>query len=109
MFLEVDFPKPQSVDHVRVEASHDQGKTRVRLEVFENGAWIKIPGDPEITDMPSVGGTRRAATEEMKRAGVRYLLLDERDFGAEDIRENGVKWGWTPIGERAGVTLFKAE
>ena len=110
MFLEAEFPRAERVDRVVLECSRDQYRSRVRLEGrLPSGEWRVLGERPEEAELPPPLGLRRAATEELKRRGVRYLLVWDGDFGAEDFRRNGVVWGATFLGERNGARLYRLE
>ncbi|HWQ55220.1 MAG TPA: glycosyltransferase family 39 protein [Bryobacteraceae bacterium] len=108
MSVEVDFGKPRNVDRVLLECSHDQYKIRLRLEgQDEAGKWIPLADEPEQADAPLVEGLRRAATEELKQRGIRYILVWDSDFGADDFRTRPGEWGLGLVGKAPGATLFQ--
>lgn len=110
MFLEVEFPRPQLLDRVVLECSRDQYRTRLRLEGrLPSGQWRVLGDRPEVAELPPPIGLRRAAAFELKRRGVRYVLIWDEDFGAEDFRKNAVLWGATFLGERNGARLYRLD
>ena len=49
----------------------------------------------------------QAATDEIKRHGYRYLLVDSGDIGADDYYRNAGIWGLTLVGQVSGGRLFR--
>ena len=110
MFLEIDLGAPTQADSVRMECARDQGQIRVKLEAQEpNGQWTVISDVPDETQLPSLGGMRRAAIEEMKSAGIQYLLVDKGDFGATDFVTRQPQWGIRLLDDKDQARLYKLE
>lgn len=110
MFIEIDFGRAETADRVVLECSHDQYKIRLKLErQDESGQWIAIADEPEANDRAAPLGLRRAAAEELKLRGIRYLLAYDFDFGAEDFRTKASLWGITFIAERNGARLYRID
>jgi hypothetical protein len=110
MFVEVDVAQPRMIDAVRLECSRDQYQVRLKLEILDaSGRWVQIGGEPSDGEAKPLAGLRRAAIEEMKRANVDYLLVDETDYGAADFRNRTAEWGLQLIDDKGGVKLYRAE
>jgi len=110
MFVEVEFHKPLTLDRVVLECSRDQYRSRVGLEGrLPSGEWRRLDDEPDIAELPPPLGLRRAAAHELKRRGVRYVLIWDEDFGAEDFRKNAVLWGATFLAERNGARLYRLD
>jgi hypothetical protein len=110
MFLEIDFGKPEAIDRVLVECSGDQHAIRLRLEgQAEAGAWKTLAETSEPSFAVPPKGMRRAAIEELRDRGIRYLLIDDTDFGADDFRIRAREWGIERIGERGAGKLYRVE
>ncbi len=110
MFVEVDLGAEQIIDSVVIECSPDQPQIRLRLDGMRQGsAWEAIPARFENSIRPLPVGLRRMATSELKRAGVRYLLVDEKDFGREDFQQRRRAWGITALGEAHGRRLYRID
>jgi hypothetical protein len=80
-FAEIDFGAPVLVDEVRIH-----GKKGV------SAGWPK--------------GMRRAAMEELRRAGITHLLLEARPGLPGELSRNTRFWGVHKAGERAGTHLY---
>ncbi len=110
MFVELDFGAVETVDTVALEYPRDQFKVRLKLEGQDSaGRWQVISDKPEDVDSPPLLGLRRAATAELKARGVNYVLLYDKDFGADDVRRNRDLWGLTMIGEASDARLYRID
>jgi F5/8 type C domain-containing protein/dolichyl-phosphate-mannose-protein mannosyltransferase len=110
MFVELDFGQAETVDSVRLECSQDQQKTRLKLEgQLASGEWKKLDGEPQSETVTAPPDLRRASIEELRRREIKYLLLQDDDFKAEEFRTNYAAWGITPLGERAGARLYRLD
>lgn len=108
MSVEVDFGRLETADAVLLECSHDQWKIRLRLEGQDAaGRWVPLAAEPEAQDRPPIMGLRRAATDELKLRGIRYLLVYDTDFGASDFRKKAVLWNIELAGEAPGARLYR--
>lgn len=108
MYIEVDFGRTETVDAVLLECSNDQTKVRLRLEGQDaRGNWHSLGGEPESRERPPIMGLRAAATEELKRRGIRYFLIHDGDYGAEDFRKKAALWNIELAGEAFGARLYR--
>ncbi len=80
-YAEIDFGTPAPVDEIRIHG--------------DRGVAVEWPG-----------GMRRAAIEELKRAGITHLLLKNRAGLVGDLSRNARYWGVHEAGERAGAHLY---
>ena len=109
MWVEVDFGAGTEVDVVRLECAADQPGIRLRLEGDAGAGWEEIPAVLAERNAGVPAGLRRMVAEEMKRAGVRYVLAHTGGFGWEDFRERAAAWNVSPLGEARGVRLYRFE
>jgi hypothetical protein len=111
MFVELDFATEEQVDAVMIQATADQWNIRLRLEGGREGSdWETISEEFTETNLSSPpAGLRRMVAEELKRAGVRYLLVSETDFGKEDYARRPRSWNLTLLGEAAGARLYRLD
>jgi len=110
MLVEVDLAQPRKVDEVRLECSRDQYQVRLKLEAMDgHGQWVQIGGEPSDGEAKPLAGLRNAATAELKRASVDYLLVDEVDYGATDFRDRTAEWGLRLMDDKGGVKLYRVE
>ena len=108
MSVEVDFGRPETLDAVRLECSHDQWKVRVKLEGQDaSGNWQPLAAAPELREGPPILGLRRQATQELKLRGIDYVAIDGGDFGAADFRDKAELWGLEFVGQGREMRLYR--
>lgn len=78
---EIDFHAPVTVDEIRIHG-------------FRGVAAFWPPG------------MRRAAIDEMKRAGITHIFLQDRHKLTNELYRNAQYWGLHEAGERAGAHLY---
>jgi hypothetical protein len=110
MYIEIDFGRPETVDAVLLEASHDQYGIRLKLDGrLPDGTWMALSdGDPpaDIEPFPSM---RRNATRDVKALGIRHLLIADNDPAAGDYRDRAAEWGLKQLFEHRGLRLYRIE
>jgi hypothetical protein len=110
MYIQVDFGKLQPVDSIVVETSGDTDQARLVVqELTQQAGWNTINAPPLESERPVRASLRRAATQELKLRGIRYLLIDDGQWGAKDWRLYPNAWGITFIGEARGERLYRIE
>jgi hypothetical protein len=108
MFVEVSFGAAQWADSVQIETSPNQWQARLQLEGWDtSGQWKVLCGAPQQSEEAQPPGLRAAVAAELKRRGIDYLLLSDRDRAAEDLRRNAAKWGVRAVGEYRGTRLYQ--
>ncbi len=108
--VDLDFGKPETIDRVRLECSHDQQGIKLHLEALDaSGRWRTIADAPQPSDAPAIPDLRRMATAEAKRRGVDYIAIDHNDFGAADYRAHSDQWGLIPVGVQGDDWLCKIQ
>ena len=63
--------------------------------------------ESRLVDVPVPPGLRSAATQELKRRGIDYLLVIDGEFCADDLRRNTGLWGISQVGEYRGARLYR--
>ncbi|MBV8820298.1 MAG: discoidin domain-containing protein [Acidobacteriaceae bacterium] len=110
MYIEIDFGKPRPVDAVRVETQPDWREADMRIEgMDESGKWMTLTDKVVRTDRPVADNMRRAAAQELKARGIRYLLVGNDDIGAEDFQQHAAYWGVHKIAEAGYARLYYIE
>ncbi len=109
MFVELDLGRERQVSRIVLECSQDHGRTRLRLEGLDAAGGWKLLGEPRFSEAPLPPDLRRRATEAVRQRGVRYLLIHDSDFRAEDFRTRAGEWGLVFLAERAGARLYRIE
>jgi Dolichyl-phosphate-mannose-protein mannosyltransferase len=108
MYVETDFGKTQSIDEVRLDTSFDYANIRLQLEAMDaSGKWVKIAPEPATQAIPAPVGIRRWATRELHARGIDYVVMQDSDWGAEDMREDPESWGFKEIAKGYGARIYK--
>ncbi len=108
MYLEVDFGKPEVVGGVRLECALGQYDMRMRLEGrTEAGQWKTLDDNPRQILVDSPPGLRRAAVEAILARDVKWVMLNDFDFGSEDLLKKTPEWGITAVADRGGARLYR--
>lgn len=108
MYLDVDFKTAQNTDEVCMETSPDPPwPIQLRVEKFDQGRWIPITGQFHAEPNQVKDGIRRAATYELSRRGIHYVLVGDRDYGANDYNDDPASWGFEEIAHIPGSTLYR--
>ena len=106
--VQVDFHGEQTADSVVLEAAPNQYAARLKLEGQDAaGHWQLLAAAPKAGDAPRPLGLRRALAGELKRRGIDYLLVFDRDNGAADLRLNADLWGISAVGDYKGARLYQ--
>ncbi|HMD49290.1 MAG TPA: discoidin domain-containing protein, partial [Bryobacteraceae bacterium] len=110
MYIQIDFGRLQAVDSVTIETSNDADKSSLAVEELTNEAgWNRINAPAEPSESPIRASLRRAAAEEFKARGVRYLLIEDGAWGAKDFRLYSNAWGIRCIGQWRDSRLYYIE
>ena len=72
-----------------------------------SGAWEKIADNPVTVHQTVPQGIRRMATYEMYARGIHYLMIADKNNGAEDFAEDPEAWGLKLIGHTEGERLYR--
>ncbi len=108
MYLGTEIDPPQTADAVRLEFAFGQYDMRMRLEELTGpGQWRPLEAVQTPVEVPSPEGLRRAATAAILARDVRWVMLNEFDFGSEDLIKKAAEWGMTPVADRGGAHLFR--
>jgi len=107
--LEAAFARPETVDEVVLECAAVPG-SRVRVEYLaEDRRWIRLQQAPEEFRAPPPPGLRLDSTRAVKAGGIRFLLVDNSDYTANDMKQNTKLWGLTEVAEGNGIQLYRID
>lgn len=111
MYVEVDFGEFKKVDQVTMDTTTDFHNAQFILEGqgHADWPWQRIGGEPAVKSAPRPPGTRRLATAELKWEGIEYLLIQETDMVAKDMKRDPAAWGVTQLFEKNGARLYRIE
>jgi hypothetical protein len=109
MFYEVTFGGgPQTIDSVMVDCPNDQRQIRLRLEgEAEPGLWDVIDKPSESANLSPAFDLRHAATGELKRSGIPYILISPGSYIEQDVKSDPGAWGLAPVDHVAGWYLYR--
>ncbi len=108
MYIETDFGKYELVDQVALDTSPDYLNVRLEVDVMDkSGAWVKAAFEPHDDVLPAPVAIRRWASRELHARGIDYILMNDTDWGAEDMREDPESWGFKEIAKGHGARIYK--
>jgi hypothetical protein len=108
MYLELDFGRAETVDAVVLETPRPEGKIELRLEGLDAaGRWKVLSAPPQVSDAPLPPGLRRAAIEELKARGIRYMVVFDDDWHATDYMMNSYQWGIRQLLEERQIRVYE--
>ena len=108
MYLDVDFGREEFVDEVRLVVGGDSELTRLQLESMNpSETWEKIAENPAVMYQDVPKNIRRMATYELHARGIHYLMIADRNEGAEDVAEDPESWGLKLLGHTEGERLYQ--
>jgi hypothetical protein len=108
MFVEIELPSPAELTAVIAEVPPDDvGKARLEIEV--DGQWKELVSEPVVTDAPPVKGTRRLATDDLKRSGITHIAVTTDDFFATDMAHDPNAWGVKLVGETGKMRIYRID
>jgi hypothetical protein len=105
MFLALKFAKPQVLDELIIEGAVG-AEAKVQVEVLRSEQWVPLSDTAQVTPLDVPSGLRRAAAQQLKVHGIRYLLVSDSDFYADDMRKYPTFWGLTELREQDRSRLY---
>lgn len=108
MMIEVEYPQPILADRMDVDCGEGQWNSRMRARAQdEDGKWIE-PSSEEWVSMPP-SDQRRSATAELKRWGIRYVLISKNAWQATRFTSRPEEWGLRAVFEGRDSKLYWIE
>ncbi|MGA3187215.1 MAG: glycosyltransferase family 39 protein [Bryobacteraceae bacterium] len=108
MYIDTDFGKYQLLDEVALDTSSDYSKIRLQVEAMDKaGEWVKIATDPQDKEIPAPADIRRWVGRELHARGIDYIVMQDTDWGADDMREDPESWGFKEIAKGYGARIYK--
>jgi hypothetical protein len=108
MYLEAAFGRPETVDTVRLEYIFGQYFSRMRLEgQTESGQWKTLDREPEMILADDMQGLRRAAVAAFLTHRVQWIVLNDSDYAADDLKTKIAEWGITLVEQVNGARLYR--
>ncbi len=107
LWLETDFGHMAELDRLLVAQSEDQRWTSLGVEAMEDGKWTRLHSRESDTVEPARASVRMEARDELKRMGIRWILIPDGAYGADDLLGNPAIWGVTQVAVANGFRLWK--
>ena len=108
MYIETDFPKYELLDQVTMDTSLDYANLHWQVESKNpSGQWVKIASNPETLNIAAPVAIRKWASRELHERGIDYIVMQDTDWGAEDMREDPDSWGVKEIAKGYGARIYK--
>jgi hypothetical protein len=109
MFVEVDLGSEEAIAAVQLDVTPDQGYMQWQLEGETTpGRWTVLNAAPQSAALEKMD-LRKAAIRELKRNGIRYILVPDGEFAAPDFRANTPLWGIHLLADTGNNRLYQAE
>ncbi|MDQ2944802.1 MAG: hypothetical protein M3Y27_02465 [Acidobacteriota bacterium] len=110
MHVEVDFGRDQKLDAVVLETASYLDDPQIQLEAMDRtGRWSTVDSRPAETSQPITQSLRREATAQLKRRGLRYLLVGDDNPSSPDFWKYSSSWGLKLVGDQGGARLYYIE
>jgi hypothetical protein len=107
--VQIAFGRAECIDEVDLECWSTR-EARVQVEVLaDHGRWVPLTDTPDISAFEVPAGIRRAATLELRSRGLGFLLINDSDGVAEDMRKFPGYWGITELAASNGVRLYRID
>jgi hypothetical protein len=108
MFVEVDFGRAETIDEVRIETSRDNQRLALRIEGMDaEGRWTTLSESADEKALAPPEGIRRMISLEIKERGVDYIMLNDGEWGWDDLAEDPEAWGMREVGYAHGARLYE--
>jgi hypothetical protein len=108
MYIDADFGSEQAIDRVMLDTSFDYANLRLEVDAMQpDGKWVKIASDPKTEIISPPVAIRKWATRELHERGINYVLMQDTDWGADDMREDPESWGFELVAKGYGARIYK--
>lgn len=103
-YIQVDFGTPLKFDRITIDTPYSDWEHAMRIRTEQgDGSWQTI-GNAAIEEADWPPRMRRAAMEELKAQGIRWILVKDGDPLSDDLAERATQWG---ISLAAGINRFR--
>lgn len=105
--VEVDFGGAATADSVVMQAEPDLSDLRLELMGRLKSGWVPLASGGEISENPPPEGLRCAASRELKRRGVDYVLAWNDEPQTADLRRDTRGWCAAEVAETQNARLYR--
>lgn len=111
IWLETDFGRPTEIDRIEVDQNMDERWIPLRPAVQDAraGNWRDPAFLESGTPVAASPDIRMEVRDELKRMGIRWILLSERDPAAAELRRDTPWWGMTEVAQCPGYRLWRLD
>lgn len=110
MYFEIRFGKPRTLDGVTALCQPPPYYSRTRLDgLTDGGKWETLASAANVYESGAPLQLRQMAAEELRRRGIRYLLVMSHDDLAADFYKEQEKWEVEVIWEEQGNRLYRVK
>jgi len=104
MHLELELSGGKFLEDLIVDCTGDQGHMTMALSYWSgSGDWRTAPGGPAFREISLQADLRRAATQFLKKEGVRWLVIADDGNEGKDFLSNRHAW---PVIERGRANRY---
>lgn len=106
--LEVRWQTPVALTRVDIEHRPIHPPPQLTLYgQYPDGEWRSLSSEAQPAIAGPIPQARAAATRELRRRGIRFVLLDDRDLIASDVQDHLADWNWRPVRKNRAITLYE--
>ena len=107
-YIEVNFGGEVSVDSVWLDGPAGPSGVGVGVQLRgPDGVWLGVETEAGEERLEPPARLRRASIETLRQEGLGWLLVHERDLGAQDFAERGRQWGITLVARERRLSLYR--
>ena len=106
-WLQTDFGESVQLDRIVLDQNADQRWINMDVATQVNGEWRPLHARQTGVEFPALPDLRMQVRDELKAIGIRWILIPDEHFGAEDLRKKSPYWGITQVAETNGFRLWK--
>jgi hypothetical protein len=106
-------PPPEPLHRLTVSAPPDQCDTnaaartaRLEYQPTPNAPWQTLASQPQATYVPIEGDLRPQAACELASRGISYVLVNQGNLIADDIRNHTAQWNLQPVDQAENFILY---
>ncbi|HXJ38164.1 MAG TPA: discoidin domain-containing protein, partial [Bryobacteraceae bacterium] len=107
MWIGVDFGETVGIDHIILEQNADQRWTSIQPEMPDGEKWRRERARYVGTELPPAPDLRMATRDELRRLGIKWILMPDSQYGATDVRDHTAEWGVAQAGMANDFRLWK--
>ena len=110
MYVEVNFQGIEEIDRVVADCTRDQEQMRMRLDAeILPGRWQTILETGHLSDIIAPQGMRALAVQELERNHIHWLLIRDKQGGADDYYQHQNLWGIRLVAATGLYKLYHLE